>query len=82
LATKKSIWAIIGLILILAVWEVNGTLIERHNVLHEEGADVTQPAAGQSAAPQSAIKAAVSGHTDGPQLSSATTPTTDAHGQH
>jgi hypothetical protein len=55
LATKKSIWAIIGLILILAVWEVNGTLVERHNVLHEEGADTAQHATVQgSVAPSAA----------------------------
>lgn len=80
MATKKSIWAITGLVLILAVWEVNGTLVERRNVLHEEGADVTQHAAVQSATPRSATKAVVPGHTADGQPSSAAT--ADAHGQH
>lgn len=44
MATKKSVWATLGVILILAAWEVSGTLVEHRNVLHEEGADAVQPA--------------------------------------
>lgn len=44
LATKKSIAGILGLVLVLAVWEVAGAIIEHRDVLHEEGDDAIQPA--------------------------------------
>lgn len=65
MATKKSIWGIIGLVLILVVWEVNGTLVERHNVLHEEGADTVHHATARGAAPPPAIKGVATRHTAG-----------------
>jgi hypothetical protein len=79
---KKSIWAITGLVLILAAWEVNGTLVERHDALHEEGAGVARHAAGRSAMPQSAPKDAVSGHTADYQSSSRAAATAHAPSQH
>jgi hypothetical protein len=43
LATKRSIAGILGLVLVLAVWEVAGAIIEHRDVLHEEGEDAIQP---------------------------------------
>ncbi|TAN28679.1 MAG: hypothetical protein EPN31_07790 [Castellaniella sp.] len=82
MATKKSIWAITGLVLILAVWEVNGTLVERRNVLHEEGADVVQHAAGRNPIPHSATDDAASGQTADHPSSPTVAGVADAHSQH
>lgn len=44
LATKRSIAGILGLVLVLAVWEIAGAMVEHRDVLHEEGEDAIQPA--------------------------------------
>jgi len=44
LATKRSIAGILGVVLVLAVWEIAGAMVEHRDVLHEEGEDAIQPA--------------------------------------
>jgi hypothetical protein len=63
LATKRSIAGILGVVLVLAVWEIAGAMVEHRDVLHEEGEDAIQPApiASGIARPTPAKDPAVSG---------------------